>query len=86
MKLHLYSVYDRIGQAYANPMILQNDGTALRAFRDEVNRPDEKSNLYMHAGDFELWHIGTMDDEQGTVETEKRLIVTGAACKENTNG
>ena len=85
MILHLYSVYDRIAQAYANPMILQNDGTALRAFRDEVNRPDDKSNLYMHAADFELWHVGTMNDETGALDTKKRLVVTGAACKEQTN-
>lgn len=84
--MRLYSVYDRIAEGYANPMVMQNDGTALRSFRDEINRPNQESNLYMHADDYELWYIGEMNTKTGEITSIKELIVTGASCKERDNG
>lgn len=56
-------VRDIKADAYGQPMFVQSTGVALRSFTDEVNRASEDNMLYQHPEDFELFTVGTFNDE-----------------------
>lgn len=51
--------------AFANPFHVPTRAFAVRSFIDEVNRPDEKNMLNKHPADFQLFQLGTFDEESG---------------------
>lgn len=67
MVKNIYSFYDVVSKTYSPPMVMLNNGEALRYFADVVN---DKSygNLSKHPGDFMLFEIGRWDDCSGVVE------------------
>lgn len=69
MKHMIYSILDAAAGAYASPWFVPHAGVALRAFTDEVNRQDEKNNLYNHSEDFALFELGIYDDSDGSFDT-----------------
>lgn len=71
MKLKIYSVRDRASDAFMNPMYMPANGQAIRVFGDEINRPDDKSPLYHHPEDFDLYYLGEFDASAGTFETSR---------------
>lgn len=68
MKLNVYSLYDRAAMTYGHPFYALNDAVAIRIFRDSVVRR-ESSMLRQHPDDFELRHIASFDDENGSFES-----------------
>lgn len=63
MLIRLYSVYDRVAAVYADPFSSPNDATAARAFTIAQSSPD--SMLYASPQDFQLWYIGSLDNNSG---------------------
>lgn len=63
MLVRLYSVYDRVAQVYAEPFTAVNDATAVRAFTIAQSTPE--SMLYASPADFQLWYIGSLDNNSG---------------------
>lgn len=63
MKLHILSVKDNAAQIFGRPFYSQSTGAAIRNFVDEVNRPAEDNQLYKHPEDFDLYSVGTFNDE-----------------------
>ncbi len=73
------SVLDMVAGQYGRPFFTVSEGSAIRGFSDEINRPGE-SALYQHPNDFQLFHVGTFDDEncQFVLSDTPRLLVSGS--------
>ena len=61
----IVAVRDRQLNAYMRPFTAQTRGQAIRSFRDEVNR--QGSELNTHPEDYELYQLGTFDEETGVI-------------------
>jgi hypothetical protein len=70
------AVFDKAVQAYAKPMFVPALGAALRAFEDEVIRPD--SEMGKHPEDYAMFHIGTYDDSSAELEKIEPLCIRRA--------
>ena len=65
----IVAVKDRAIDAYMNPFTVQHTNAAARAFQDEVNR--ESSEMNKHPEDYELYNLGTFNDETGEIEPQR---------------
>lgn len=65
MQLFLCAVRDSAVSAFQRPFVVPALGMAIRAFGDEVVRPE--SELAKHPSDYELFHLGSFDEESGKV-------------------
>ena len=45
-----------------------SEGVAMRQFQDEVNRESDDNQLYRHPDDFQLFYLGTFDDNTGAMD------------------
>lgn len=61
----LFVIRDTCVGAYLLPMAFPSEGSARRAFSDEVNRVDEKNMMNRHPEHFQLYSLGEFDDETG---------------------
>lgn len=68
MKYTIISIRDVVANMYSTPTFHQSKGSALRSFGNEVNRADENNTIYKHPNDFEIYALGTFDDETATFE------------------
>lgn len=77
MKFIVCAVRDIKANLYDRPFYAQSVGSAVRSFGDEVVREDPNNMLHKHPYDFELYQLGTYDDETGTFDcgTPKQLAV-----------
>lgn len=68
MKLIIISVRDIVADVFGTPQFVLNKGSAIRSFGDEVNRASEDNKFYQHPNDFELFCLGTYNDEDASFE------------------
>jgi len=69
----LVALYDRATEAHAPVMTVNTRNEAIRSFREAVNDPN--TPIYKNPTDFELYQIGTYNDQLGEiVATERELI------------
>lgn len=68
MKRDVCAVFDRASQLFGQPIVVPSTGVAIRSFQDEVTRKAEDNAMAKHPDDYELFHLGTYDDERGTFE------------------
>ena len=47
---------------------MASEGVAMRQFQDEVNRESDDNQLYRHPDDFQLFYLGTFDDNTGAMD------------------
>lgn len=80
-KYQMCSVLDMVAQQYGRPFFTVSDGSAIRSFADEVTRGGPDSTLSSHPDDFQLFLIGTFDDEHCQIDLlpTPQLLVSGAA-------
>lgn len=69
MKLNVYVIYDSAAKTYSRPMVLQNDGIALRAFMNMVNK-DDGTDIYHHPDQFTMFRIGEYNDQTALISAE----------------
>jgi hypothetical protein len=72
------SVKDRAADAYGRPLFVPSVGLAIRSFTDEVNREAADNQMHNHPDDFDLYELGTFDDNTGIIEchaTPKQLAL-----------
>lgn len=81
-KLFVCAVRDIKADMYGQPFFQVSLGMALRSFSDSVNRPDENSLLFKHPADFELYHLGSFDDQTATFDLLERpyRLLLGSNC------
>lgn len=66
MLMQIFSVYDGKSKAFARPFFSFNVSTATRELQASVR--EGGSLLSKFPDDFQLWHIGTFNDEVGSVD------------------
>lgn len=82
MKYLIFVLKDRAADVFGQPMFSTSEGSQVRAFSDEVNRADEKNMLYLHPDDFDLFRVGSFDDQTAVFETQlPELVVLGRSVK-----
>lgn len=62
-------MYDEKAQAYLPPFYLPNDQMAIRAIKSCIL--DKEHNFFKHAEDYTLYKIGTFEDTDGEILSEK---------------
>jgi hypothetical protein len=81
-------LYDNVANAYKDPFYPPTRGVALREFQDAVNNP-QNAQLHNHASDFDLYVIGTWDEQTGKLvcfEIPEKLANCSSLKLENVNG
>ena len=68
MKMVIVSILDTAAGAYGRPAYVASEGVAMRQFQDEVNRASDDNQLYRHPDDFQLFYLGTFDDNTGAMD------------------
>ena len=79
MQFYIYSVRDRAIDTYGRPVFFAAVGAAVRAFQDEVNRANPDNTMHTHPEDYDLYEIGTFDDQTGiiTPHQQPRQVAIG---------
>lgn len=85
-KVQIFSIYDVKAEIFASPVFYPSTGAAIRAFADAVNKPGNDFNA--HPEDFQLFHVGSFDEDTGDVmplETGRVSIAQALNLKESQN-
>ena len=67
---YIVSVKDGAANVFNRPFFVPHRNVAIRDFTDEVNRSAADNQLNKHPSDFDLYILGTFDDNLGTFVTE----------------
>lgn len=88
MKLQVVSVYDKAAAAYMRPFFVNAIGQAIRSFQDEIVRQADDNPMCRHPDDYQLFRLGTFDDEVGAFESLQavELLASGSQMKFIPNG
>lgn len=68
MKHCVVAVRDTCVESWLMPWYVQAIPGAVRALGDVVNKPGSDNQFYCHPEHYQLYHIGTFDDETGLIE------------------
>lgn len=66
MELKVFSIRDSKGEIFHQPFFNKSHGEAERNFRELTN--DQKSMISKYPEDFDLYYLGTYDDNSGRME------------------
>lgn len=69
MKHYVFCVKDRLADVFGQPFQQANRASAIRAFSDSVNAVGDTNMLNKHPDDFDLYELGTFDDNSGMYAT-----------------
>lgn len=76
MSIHfVVSVKDRAADVFNRPFFVPHRNVAVRDFTDEVNRDDVQNPLNKHPDDFDLYLLGTWDDNSSEFVSEEQPVV-----------
>lgn len=67
MELKMYSIRDSKSQIFNPPFYKKTHGEAERDFSTLVK--DEKSMIAQYPEDFDLYYVGTYQDDTGTIQS-----------------
>ena len=67
MELKIFSIRDSKGEVFNQPFFQKTHGEAERNFSQLVN--DSKTTVSQFPEDFDLYFLGTYDDQLGTVKS-----------------
>ena len=66
MSVHaVFAVRDTCVGTFLMPWYFQNAAAAVRALGDAVNKPGEDNQFFQHPEHYQLYDLGTYDDENG---------------------
>lgn len=75
MVFKAFSIYDGKAKAFGVPFFMSQNGQAIRAFSDLVN--DENTTVSKHPGDYNLYIVGSYDDEIGEFTNQSPVTLLG---------
>lgn len=67
MNLEIFAVYDSAAERYLQPFFGETVAVGVRKFEHTVNHPQSAFSEY--PADYTLFHIGTFDQESGSVQS-----------------
>lgn len=68
MKLIICSVRDSAADCFQRPFFMPTQAVAVRLFGDEVKSKDDNNPMNRHPEHFELFELGTFDDNTAKVD------------------
>lgn len=72
MRIRLYSIKDRLLGVFLAPFSARADVEAVRQLKASMSNPNmAQSGLVTNPDDYELYYVGTFDDESGAVFPEE---------------
>lgn len=71
-----FAVYDKVAEMYMQPFRSSNKLKALQGFKDVANDP--KSNIHKHPEEYQLYEIGTFNEETAERTNELKLLATAS--------
>lgn len=79
MKVQIVAVRDRAMDAFMRPFFVPTIGMAVRSFQDEVNRRASDNPMNAHPEDYDLYALGTFDEETGRFEQleQPKMVAIG---------
>lgn len=82
MLLQVCVLRDSAIDSFGTPYFVTHVGAAIRGFTDAVNTASDLQ-VYKHPEDFELYHLGIYNDQDGTFEmlAKPRQLSRGADVK-----
>jgi len=72
---YVVSVKDRAADVFNRPFFVPHRNVAVRDFTDEVNRSAADNQLNKHPDDFDLYILGTFDDNTAVFVIEEQPVV-----------
>lgn len=63
MKKMIFSLFDKVSGGFMAPMFVANAAVVMRDIGDAVKKGDNP--LAVHPSDFQLFELGSFDDESG---------------------
>lgn len=78
--LIVVAVKDRALDAFMRPFFVPTVGMALRSFQDEVNRKERDNAIHAHPEDYDLYKLGSWDEESGVFVNDCVQIGIGKQC------
>ena len=82
--MKVYTVLDKVAQAYQNPFFALNDGMVIRAFSQAVN--DKQTTLNNSPESFVLTQTGEFDEQTGVLtgnDVGPVPVIHGTECIED---
>lgn len=82
------AIRDKAAGVFGQPFCVPAIGLAIRGFTDQVNRSAADNPLWNHPQDFDLYELGTYEDESGKFESAldlPRVIMRGLDAKAASN-
>ena len=77
MTLNFYAVKDLMTNKFMSPALSESDEVATRQFRSNITH----INLWKdNPQDFDLWRLGTYNDETGEITYNPEKVVNGRSC------
>ena len=67
-QLKIFTLRDVRTEAFNRPMFLQNESVLDRSIRDACQ--DENSLLSLHPEDYQVYYLGTFDEQTGKIEAQ----------------
>lgn len=77
MILHVVSIRDRAANVFLQPMFMVSRGVANRNFSDAVNDKSNDYPYHKHPDDYDLYELGTFDDNTGEFKGSPELLARG---------
>lgn len=86
--MQVYTVKDKVAEIHNTPFFQISHAVALRAFRESCLDDRDGNLLNSNPQDFELYYIGTYDDETGLVTSlnTPELLASGEKFKRPQQG
>jgi len=66
--MEIYTIRDNKAGTAHTPFFQPTDIHALRMFKTEVNRTTDTNSISLYPEEFDLCHIGTFNDQDGTLD------------------
>lgn len=76
MILNVMAVKDRAADAYMQPFFSPTEAMAVRSFREECGKAE--SPFFKNPEDFDLYWLGSFDDNKGVIQSESPRLVARA--------
>lgn len=75
---YVVSIKDRAAEVFNRPFFVPHRNVAVRDFTDEVNRSAVDNQLNKHPDDFDLYLLGTFDDNTGAFNLDSPVVLVRA--------
>jgi len=75
---YVVCVKDRAAEVFNRPFFVPHRNVAVRDFTDEVNRSAADNQLNKHPDDFDLYLLGTYDDNTGSFSLDVPTVLVRA--------